>query len=234
MRYKLTDTCTIIGKVIQNQDRCFSFLSYLLKGEKNVLIDTVPERVAEVFLTELEECLPLESLDALILNHSEEDHSGAIGLLLTRVPKIPIYCTSACIARLQGTYPAAHFIAVENQSSLQIGTYHFHFTHTPGLHWNDNMVTYLVEEHILFSNDLFGQYLGAVPPMDKAFTPEAVLEGARTYFDKVFSQATTEEKQVLSNLVDPGLECIAPGHGVVLIDKLEDILEFYEMVCLNQ
>ncbi|KXL53721.1 MULTISPECIES: FprA family A-type flavoprotein [Anaerotignum] len=231
MHYSISEMCTVLGKVIQKPDRSFSFLAYLLRGEKNVLIDTVPEKAGEVFMAELKQLVPLSQLDAIILNHSEEDHSGALGLLLSDRADIPIYCTAACKHRLVSRYPNANFIEVANLSTLKIGTFEFRFTHTPGLHWDDNMVTYFENEQILFSNDLFGQYLGCEPPLDKDYTNDSVLQGAKTYFDKVFAQATPNEKRAVLGLADLNLKCIAPGHGVILTGKLDEVFALYETEC---
>ncbi|WP_312070521.1 FprA family A-type flavoprotein [Anaerotignum propionicum] len=231
MYYPISEKITVLGKVIQKPNLSFSFLAYLLQGEKNVLIDTVPEKAGEVFLTELKALIPISQLDAIILNHSEEDHSGALGLLLAEKEDISIYCTEACKQRLISRYPNGQFIAVEHLSTLKIGTFQFRFTHTPGLHWDDNMVTYFENEKILFSNDLFGQYLGCQPPLDKDYSVEDVLQGAKSYFDKVFAPATIEEKQVVLKIRDLDLKCVAPGHGVILKEKLEDVLALYEKEC---
>lgn len=228
MKYSLSKTTTIFGKVIIKPERSFSFLSYLLQGEKRVLIDTVPERAAAVFLEELRQTVALNDLDAIILNHSEEDHSGALALLLQSIPNVPIYCTPPCQARLRDALPAAHFCPVSSGSTLELGDFRFRFTHTPGLHWDDNMVTYFENQHILFSNDLFGQAIGSEIPLDSALPNEAVLGGAKAYFQQVFSPATAEQKQVVLPLTDLELFQIAPGHGVVLHDAIPQVLEFYK------
>lgn len=231
MHYSISDVCTVLGKVIQKPERSFSFLAYLLQGEKNVLIDTVPEKAGEMFMAELKQFGSLSQLDAIILNHSEEDHSGALGLLLAERTDIPIYCTAACKHRLVSRYPNANFIGVAHLSTLKIGTFEFRFTHTPGLHWDDNMVTYFENELILFSNDLFGQYLGCEPPLDKDYTKDSVLQGAKTYFDKVFAQATPNEKRTVLGIADLNLKCIAPGHGVILTGKLDEVFALYKSEC---
>ena len=46
MAVKITDTIWAAGKVIQRPNIQLSFISYLLKSKKNVLIDTVSARVA--------------------------------------------------------------------------------------------------------------------------------------------------------------------------------------------
>ena len=43
---QITDTVWAIGKVIRKPNIQLSFLSYLIRGEKNILIDTVPDRAA--------------------------------------------------------------------------------------------------------------------------------------------------------------------------------------------
>lgn len=231
MYYSISKMCTVLGKVIQKPERSFSFLAYLLQGKKNVLIDTVSEKAGENFMAELKQLISLSQLDAIILNHSEEDHSGALGLLLAERGDIPIYCTTACKQRLITRYPRANFIEAVHLSTLEIGTFQFRFTHTPGLHWDDNMVTYFENEKILFSNDLFGQYLGCEPPLDVDYTKDSVLQGAKIYFDKVFAQATPDEKRAVLPLADLNVECIAPGHGVILTEKSDDVLAFYETEC---
>lgn len=231
MIYEFTDTCTALGKVIQKENFGFSFLCYLLKGKKNVLIDTVPERTAKEFWQELQSILKNSIPDALILNHSEEDHSGALPLILKEAPDIPIFCTPACRDRLVTAHPAANFIPVEHSSRLTIGDFHFQFIHTPGMHWEDNMVTWFENERILFSNDLFGQYLGNTPPIDNTQSAANVTAAAADYFHKVFTAATSEEKNVVSNIAAYTPDYIAPGHGIILKNHIPEFLSGYIETC---
>lgn len=227
MRYQCSNTCTVLGKVIKKPEVSFSFLSYLLQGEKNILIDTVPERAAVSFLEELSQTVSLTSLDAIILNHSESDHSGALGPLLAQIPNVPIYCTSACKARLETIYPSAKLLTVDHNSNLKIGEFTFHFIHTPGLHWDDNMLTYFENDRILFSNDLFGQYLGCEPPIEDELDIETILSSTKQYYEKVFSKASIEDKRILFDILALDIAMIAPGHGILLTQHRHDVLRFY-------
>lgn len=229
MIFQLQKDFTLIGKTIIKPERSFSFNAYLLTGEKNVLIDTVPEKVSEVFWKELEAILPIEKLYALILNHSEEDHSGALPYLLQTRPDMPIYCTASCAGRLSKTYPnTKNWQTIKSGEKLFLGEKIFSFVETPGLHWDDNMVTYWENERVLFSNDLFGQYVGSNLPLDSEFHP-AILESAtRTYFDKVFSAATQEEKQIILKLTELPIKYIATGHGVVIKDRIDEMFQWYK------
>lgn len=184
MKYSLNPHIFVFGKTINKPKISISFLSYLLRGKQNILIDTVPDRAAEAYIQDIESVLPVSQIDALILNHSEEDHSGALQAVLDRHPNLPVYCTPATKERLQEKYPSADFRVVQHGESLTLGDYTFQFIHTPGLHWPDNMVTWLASEGILFSNDLFGQYLAEETPVDEGYTKEAILKGAEPYLKR--------------------------------------------------
>ncbi|WP_026895693.1 FprA family A-type flavoprotein [Clostridiisalibacter paucivorans] len=227
MYYNISENLYVLGKVIIKPDKQFSFLSYLLTGEANILIDTVPVKYTEQFLQDIEDIIGTAQLDAIILNHSEEDHSGALQAIVEKYPKTPIYCTNACKIRLSKTLPYINYHNIYNGEILNISTYEFQFYETPGLHWDDNMVTFLKSKGILFSNDLFGQYAGAEPPLDLDYSLEDILYLATSYYKKVFSNATLEEKKVIATLNNLPIKMIAPGHGVILKDFLFDIVNYY-------
>ena len=93
------------------------------------------------------------------------------------------------------------------------------------------MVTYYENEGILFSNDLFGQYTGAEPPVDIQLSENEIIEAAAGYFDKVFTSATLEERRVVFTLTTKNLNTIAPGHGVILQKHKDCVLDFYRSAC---
>lgn len=232
MTFQLLDNLSLIGKTIIKPDRSFSFNAYLLTGEQNILIDTVPERASEVFWTEVQELLPLEKLDALILNHSEEDHSGALPYLLDKRPDISIYCTEACANRLNRTYSdKLNYKVIHSGETHTFGTFSFTFYETPGLHWDDNMVTYWQDKNVLFSNDLFGQSIGSLQPLDSSINLERLEAATKEYLLKVFSSLPEEQKQIILELTKLPIDYIAPGHGLVIRDFVSQILSWYsEMV----
>ena len=227
MKYQLNSHIHVFGKAIRTPKISITFLSYLLLGKQNILIDTVPYKAAEAYMKELESVLPLDKIDGIILNHSEEDHSGALGAVLEKTGTIPIYCTAASRERIGDRYPDADFRSVADGNSLTLGDYTFRFIHTPGLHWPDNMVTWLESEKILFSNDLFGQYLAEDPPMEGALSDEEILAGSRPYFEKVFWSSTPEERSVILHITDLPIHTLAPGHGLVLQDRWPALRDYY-------
>ncbi|MCX7706062.1 MAG: FprA family A-type flavoprotein, partial [bacterium] len=53
-----------------------TYNAYLLKGEKNILIDTAKYNHENQFLKIMENILSINKIDYVISNHAEMDHSG--------------------------------------------------------------------------------------------------------------------------------------------------------------
>jgi Uncharacterized flavoproteins len=227
MKYKISEQCYAIGKTIIKPDKEFSFLAYLVTGKANVLIDTLPDRVASMLTEEIISVIGENPLDAIILNHSEEDHSNALPLVLQQYPNIPVFCTAACKKRLIGGLPKANFHVVKTGDDVKLGEYKFTFYETPGLHWDDNMVTFWNTDSILFSNDLFGQYAAAEPPVDRDYPTDTLLDAAERYYEKVFEPASKAEKESVLGLAKLPIQMIAPGHGLVLESQFPAIITLY-------
>lgn len=228
MNYLISNQCRTIGKTIIKPDKEFSFLSYLITGSKNILIDTLPERSAALLLEEVEHAIGEKQLDAIIMNHSEEDHSGALPAVLAAHSHTPIYCSEKCRERLLAILPEADYHVVKTGDNIQIGKQYFRFQETPGLHWDDNMVTFWENHRTLFSNDLFGQYAAAEPPIDRDYPLDRLIEAAEDYYKAVFSKASYQEKSVINDIKKLPIQIIAPGHGLILKYSMSDMLRLYQ------
>lgn len=70
-----------------------SYNSYLIREEKNVLIDTVDHKFSREFVQNLRSEIDLADIDYIIINHAEEDHAGALtelmAQILTRLSTVP-------------------------------------------------------------------------------------------------------------------------------------------------
>ena len=101
MSFILTDKVTWVGKIDwelrrfhgdeYSTHRGSSYNSYLIKDEKNVLIDTVWGPFAKEFIANLKKEIELDKIDYIIANHAETDHSGALPYLMKEIPDTPIY-----------------------------------------------------------------------------------------------------------------------------------------------
>lgn len=101
---KLTDHVYSVGvlnpglrvfDIIMESKYGTSYNAFLITGEKNVLIDTIHASFFDEYLQNIQQVVDLSSIDALIVNHTEPDHSGSIEKLLEQKPHLKIYCTGS-------------------------------------------------------------------------------------------------------------------------------------------
>ena len=78
-----------------------SYNSYLIKGsEKIALIDTMYPPKAEEYLNNLKEN-GVTKIDYIIANHGEQDHTGAIPLLLKNYPEATVVTNPKCAENIE-------------------------------------------------------------------------------------------------------------------------------------
>jgi anaerobic nitric oxide reductase flavorubredoxin len=96
--------------------------AYLIREEKKVLIETVWKPYASSFVDNLEQEIDLHQIDAIVMNHGEVDHSGALPELMRRIPDTPIYCTKKAIDSLTGQYHQSwNFHPVKTGDAIDLG-----------------------------------------------------------------------------------------------------------------
>lgn len=205
--------------------------SYLIEEEKTVLIDTVWKPHDEFFVDNLKQEIDLKSIDYIIINHGEIDHSGSLPELMKEIPETPIYCTRNAIDSLKGQYHEDwNFNIVKTGDSLDIGNgKKLIFVEMQMLHWPDSMATYLTEDNILFSNDAFGQHF-AVQELFNDKADQCLLEKeALKYYANILSPFSPLVKRKIEEIVGLNLpiDIIAPSHGVIWRDNPLQIIEKY-------
>lgn len=240
MSKRITDKVTWVGKVDwelkafhgneYSTRKGSSYNSYLIKDEKTVLIDTVWQPFDKEFVTRLKQEINLNSIDYIIANHSEIDHSGALPELMREIPGTPIYCTANGAKILKGHYHEDwNFKIVKTGETLDIGESQLIFIEAPMLHWPDTMFTYMTVDNILFSNDAFGQHFATESLFnDTADTAELFAEATKYYANILtpFSKQVTKKiNEVLSFKLPVNIIC--PSHGVVWKDNPIQIVEQY-------
>lgn len=203
-----------------------SYNSYLIRGsEKNALVDTVNPSMDYVLINNLDQ-LKLEQLDYIICNHAEQDHSGSVPQVLELYPAAKVVCTPRCKGMLMDLLHLDDdvFITVNDKETLSLGDRTFEFIHTPWVHWPETMVTYLHQEHILFSTDFFGSHLAqsAIYVQDEG----QAYESAKRYFGEIMMPFRTNIQKNMEKLKNYQIDIIAPSHGPVY-DKPEFILNAY-------
>ena len=201
-----------------------SYNAYLVRGsEKTALIDTADPAKSDALFAQLAD---VDHLDYLIIQHVEQDHSGSAPLVLEKYPDVQIFSSPKAkpmIADHLGI-PEDRVQAVEDGETLSLGNWTFEFIHAPWVHWPETMLTYLHEEKVLFTCDLFGSHLAT----DELFSGDGshVCEAAKRYYAEIMMPFSTLVKGHLKKLEAFDIEVIAPSHGPVH-DNPEWILDAY-------
>ncbi len=214
-----------------------TYNSYLITGEKNILIDTVKEYCADEFFGKISRVFPVDRIDYVICNHAEKDHSGLVNHILTKSNAVLI-CSPKCRDNLQKHFHTDYpkVITVENGQHLQIGNHTFRFFHMPMVHWPESMATYLVEKKILFPNDAFGQHFADSKLFVDQVGIEIILREAQKYYANIVNPYGNSVQKVLTALKDLPVEIIAPSHGMIWRRKqdIERIIEKYSTWAANK
>jgi len=201
-----------------------SYNAYLVRGsEKTALIDTADPAMSDALLAQLDD---IDSLDYLIIQHVEQDHSGSAPLILEKHPNVQVISSPKAkpmIADHLGI-PEDKIRVVEDGETLSLGDWTFEFIHAPWVHWPETMLTYLREERVLFTCDFFGSHLAT----DELFSGDGsrVCEAAKRYYAEIMMPFSTLIKGHLKKLEPLDIEMIAPSHGPVH-DHPEWIIDAY-------
>ncbi|MFC2449058.1 MAG: MBL fold metallo-hydrolase, partial [Prevotella denticola] len=151
---KITDKVSWVGKVDwelrrfhgdeYSTEKGSSYNAYLIRDKKTALIDTVWGPYDKEYVKHLKEDIDLSTVDYIIMDHSESDHSGALPELMREIPDVPIYCTQKGEAIIRGHYHKDwNFVTVKTGDTLCLGETTLHFIEAPFLHWPDTMFSYL-------------------------------------------------------------------------------------------
>jgi len=192
-----------------------TYNAYLIKGEKTALIDTVKKEFTDEYLANINEIMPLEQIDYLVVNHNEPDHSGAINTVLEKAPNIKLICAAPAVPFLKNVINVeADITGVKDNHTLELGGKTLVFKGMPYMHWPDTMMEYLQEDKILFSNDGFTAHYSG----DTIFADEVTIDldhEVHYYWDCIMRPFSGYIRRNLIKLDDFDIAMVAGSHGPI-------------------
>jgi len=204
-----------------------SYNAYLVRGSEGVAVmDTVKKEFSEAFFKRLELLCDYDEIRYIVLHHLEPDHSGALLELMERAPEAKLIISGRAVMMLKGLINKEIPFEVANTGkTISLGDKTIEFLSTPFLHWPDTMSSYLHEEKILFSGDVFGSHY-----YDERLFDDKVGDFSyafKYYYDHIMRPFKQYVLQALRLYRKFDIATIAPLHGPVLRTNPEFYIDKY-------
>ncbi|MDR1865749.1 MAG: FprA family A-type flavoprotein [Bacteroidales bacterium] len=207
-----------------------AYNSYLLLDEKTALVDTVDFCAGKSFLETVGEYLNGKTLDYLIINHIEPDHSGEVAALLKTYPEVKIVGnvhTKKIFEAYFGAVP--NFVDAGKGETIDLGEHRLSFIMTPWIHWPETMMTYDATSKILFSGDAFGSFKafnGGV--FDDEVNPDDYRDEILRYYSNIVGKYSGMVRKAIEKLSGTEIRCICPTHGLIWRADPQRIIDMYD------
>ncbi|HTY62607.1 MAG TPA: rubredoxin [Acidobacteriota bacterium] len=192
-----------------------SYNAYFVQGtEKSALIDAVDPAMRRVLFERLQS-LNLSAIDYVIANHAEQDHSGCIPDILDAYPMAKVVTSDKGKSLVMDllAVPEDRILTVKDGEAIELGDKTLQFRYFPWVHWPETMITWLPQQKILFTCDLFGSHLAS----SELFVSDeaALLQSAKRYYAEIMMPFRTTIEMNLSKVLNLGPQMIAPSHGPI-------------------
>ena len=205
-----------------------TYNAYLLKTEKPTVIDTVDMEFGREFVEYLSELIDPNEIQYIVINHTEPDHSGGMAALAKRAPNATIVCTEIAVNELKEMYKlhSRNFLVVKDGDTLDIGGKVLKFKETPYLHTAETMITYCVDDKILFPCDIFSTHVA----VNEVFADEAgfdITDDFIGYYNAIIHPHRRYVRTLFLALEDMDVQMIAPSHGFILSENVQKYIDLY-------
>lgn len=214
-------------KIFENQyvlKNGMSYNSYVIKDEKNVIMDTIDEAVTDEWLKNLNEALEGDKPDYLVVSHMEPDHAYNIGLIAEKYPEMKIVGNQFTFNILSNFFDldiSNRKVLVKEGDVLDLGKHKLQFFMAPMVHWPEAMVSYEQTEKVLFAADAFGKF-GSLD------VEEDWLDEARRYYIGIVGKYGMQVQALLNKAATLDIKTICPLHGPVLKENLGYYIDKYK------
>lgn len=215
--------------------RGITYNSYFIDDEKTAVIDGTDSMIRDLYFENIDYLLHGRTLDYIVINHMEPDHSGTLLELASRYPRAKI-CGSPMALKMFEQYfhhpMKDRYVPLNEKLVIELGKHRLQFMNAPMVHWPEVTFTYEETEGILFSADAFGTFgvlNGSIFAGDVDYDSEYLGEARRYYMAttaKFGPQVLAAMKKVAARFA---VKKLCPLHGPVF-RKEEQINQIFELV----
>ncbi|WP_443661360.1 FprA family A-type flavoprotein [Clostridium sp.] len=211
-----------------------TYNSYLLMTQKPTVIDTVDMSFGREFVENLKNLIEVDKIEYIVINHTEPDHSGALGSLASIAKNAVIVCTSLAVDQLKEMYKLHNreFLVVGDGDTLDIGGKTLKFIETPYLHTAETMITYCIEDKILFPCDVFSTHVANYEYFND-MAKEDINADYIGYYKLIMHPHRRYVQNMIKKISDLDIKMIAPSHGYILRDKVQSFIDIYDNMSKN-
>ena len=208
-----------------------TYNSYLLDTEKPTLIDTVDIEFGKVFVENLSNRIDLSTLEYVVINHVEPDHAGALPALMGKARNAKIVTTALGAAALKSMFRLHNreYVIIHDGMKLDIGGKTLQFFETPFLHTEETMVTYCIEDKILYPCDQFSTHI-ATDELFEDMTMESITEDFNVYYQLIMHPHRPYVQDMIKKIRKLDIQMIAPSHGYILRNNVENYINAYDQM----
>lgn len=210
--------------IVMHTEYGTTYNSYFINASKKAIVEASKDKFSDVHLKKLRSVTDPSEIQYIILDHTEPDHSGNIAKLLDAAPGAVVVGSGNAI-RYLGDIINKPFksLAVKDGDTLDLGNKTLKFISAPNLHWPDTMFTYLVEDKVLFTCDVFGAHYCS----EDMFTDfsENYLKSFRYYFDIILKPFSRFAVKAIEKIGPLEISFICPGHGPIHSSRLREVVD---------
>lgn len=208
-----------------------SYNSYFINDDKKVIIDLAKSIKSDEFFSHIDEMTDIHTIDYIVINHMEPDHSGLIRTFRRLSPGVKILGSQKTKQMLDGFYGVTQGVEVVGDGDqLKLGKHTLNFFSTPFLHWPETIMTYEESTKTLFSCDAFGGY-GALHGSifdDECTNPDFYIQQALRYYVNIVANYSARVLFAIDKLKDVPVSVIAPSHGLIWRKDPGRIVDLYK------
>jgi len=214
--------------IVMTTEHGTTYNSYFINAEKKTIIEIAKEKFSNTYLNKLRAVTDPSEIQYIILDHTEPDHSGSLGLLLGLAPSATVVGSGNAIRYLEDIVNVPFkSLVVKDGDTLDLGNKTLRFISAPNLHWPDSIYTLLEEDKILFTCDSFGAHY-CTPDMFSEF--DEVYESAfKYYFDVIMKPFSRFMLRAIERIKPLDFDIICPGHGPIHGDNYTKAIDLSEL-----